>query len=309
LEDHRLNIKYSVADEIATVELSRPQRRNSFTLEMVDRWAAAVEDAGRDPAVRAVIVTGGADAFCAGVDLDEFAALEDTPLSHKQTLTDRVHAVSRALARIDKPVVAAVNGVAVGAGMDMALMCDLRFAARSARFSEGYIRLGLVPGDGGCYLLPRLVGVAKALELLWSGEFVDAEEALRIGIVNRVYEDDELMERTREYLGNVLRAPSLPLGIIKRVTYQSSSMDLATSLDVISSHMAVVQSTDEARAALARMRQSVTRVAEVVPSQQLMQGDLAAFFGQFWCGDFATVGAAGVVGHDGSLDRFRGHLL
>ena len=254
LEDHRLNIKYSVANEIATIELSRPQRRNSFTLEMVDGWAAALEDAGRDPVVRAVIVTGGADAFCAGVDLDEFAALEDTPLSHKQMLTDRVHAVSRALARIDKPVVAAVNGVAVGAGMDMALMCDLRFAARSARFSEGYIRLGLVPGDGGCYLLPRLVGVAKALELLWSGEFVDAEEALRIGIVNRVYEDDELMERTRYYLGNVLRAPSLPLGIIKRVTYQSSSMDLATSLDVISSHMAVVQSTDEARAALARMR-------------------------------------------------------
>lgn len=249
-----MNIKYSVANEIATIELSRPQRRNSFTLEMVDGWAAALEDAGRDPAVRAVIVTGGADAFCAGVDLDEFAALEDTPLSHKQMLTDRVHAVSRALARIDKPVVAAVNGVAVGAGMDMALMCDLRFAARSARFSEGYIRLGLVPGDGGCYLLPRLVGVAKALELLWSGEFVDAEEALRIGIVNRVYEDDELMERTRYYLGNVLRAPSLPLGIIKRVTYQSSSMDLATSLDVISSHMAVVQSTDEARAALARMR-------------------------------------------------------
>jgi enoyl-CoA hydratase/carnithine racemase len=257
LEDHRLNIKYSVANEIATIELSRPQRRNSFTLEMVDGWAAALEDAGRDPAVRAVIVTGGADAFCAGVDLDEFAALEDTPLSHKQMLTDRVHAVSRALARIDKPVVAAVNGVAVGAGMDMALMCDLRFAARSARFSEGYIRLGLVPGDGGCYLLPRLVGVAKALELLWSGEFVDAEEALRIGIVNRVYEDDELMERTRYYLGNVLRAPSLPLGIIKRVTYQSSSMDLATSLDVISSHMAIVQSTDEARAALARMRAAI----------------------------------------------------
>jgi enoyl-CoA hydratase/carnithine racemase len=252
-----LDINYSLADGIATVELSRPQRKNSFTLEMVDQWAAALEEAGRDPAVRAVIVTGRGDAFCAGVDLNDLAAVEDTPLSHKQMLTHHVHAVSRALARIDKPVVAAVNGVAVGAGMDMALMCDLRFAARSARFSEGYVRLGLVPGDGGCYLLPRLVGTAKALELLWSGEFVDADEALRIGIVNRVYDDGELIERTRAYLGEVLRAPSLPLGIIKRVTYQSATMDLATSLDVISSHMAIVQSTDEARAALARIRAAV----------------------------------------------------
>src|SRR6202012_1681005 len=93
---------------------------------------------------------------------------------------------------LDKPVIAAVNGVAVGAGMDMALMCDIRLLASSARLSEGYIRVGLVPGDGGCYFLPRLVGMAKALELLLAGEFVDATEALRIGLVNRVFEPDQL---------------------------------------------------------------------------------------------------------------------
>src|SRR5919199_3295421 len=98
---------------------------------------------------------------------------------------------------LDKPVIAAVNGVAVGAGMDFALMCDIRFMARSARMNEGYIKVGLVPGDGGAYYLPRLVGTAKALELLLTGDFIDSDEAYRIGIVNRVYDDEELMDETR----------------------------------------------------------------------------------------------------------------
>jgi enoyl-CoA hydratase/carnithine racemase len=109
--------------------------------------------------------TGEGDAFCSGIDLDEFKAEATGPFPLKSFLTDRIYRVAYALEELDKPVIAAVNGTAVGAGMDMALMCDIRLLTQSARLSEGYIRIGLVPGDGGCYFLPRLVGMAKALEL------------------------------------------------------------------------------------------------------------------------------------------------
>src|ERR687886_2636512 len=113
-------------------------------------------------------------------------------LDHKPWL-EVVHRVPLALEALDKPVIAALNGVAVAAGLDMALMCDLRYAAAGARLSEGYVKVGLIPGDGGTYFLPRLVGTAKALELLWTGDFIDAQEALRLGIVNRVLPAAELL--------------------------------------------------------------------------------------------------------------------
>jgi enoyl-CoA hydratase/carnithine racemase len=156
---------------------------------------------------------------------------------------------------LDKPVLAAVNGVAVGAGMDMALMCDIRFAARSARFSEGYVRVGLVPGDGGCYYLPRLVGTAKALELLWTGDFVDAEEALRLGLVSQVHPDEELLSATYAFARRLAEGPPVAIRLIKRAVHQSARTDLRTALDLISSHQAVVQSTHDSKEAYAAFRQ------------------------------------------------------
>ena len=136
-------------------------------------------------------------------------------------------------------MIAAVNGVAVGAGMDMALMCDMRIIARSARLSEGYIRVGLVPGDGGCYYLPRLVGPAKALELLLTGDFIDAEEAARLGIANHVVDDDELPAAVSALARKLADAPPVAVRMIKRAVYQSARTDLRTALDLISSHMSV----------------------------------------------------------------------
>lgn len=185
-------VGYQVADGVATVTLERRERKNAFTLEMLDSCGAFLRRAADDDEVRIIVVTGSGDSFCAGVDLDVLAQLDNSPLARKMVLTERVHGLARVISSVDEPVIAAVNGVAVGAGLDIALMCDLRFAASSARMSEGYIRVGLVPGEGGCYLLPRLVGPARALELLMTGRFVDAAEALAIGLVNRVYEDAEL---------------------------------------------------------------------------------------------------------------------
>jgi enoyl-CoA hydratase/carnithine racemase len=239
------DLRYTVKDAIATITLNRPHRKNAFTLQMTDDWAAAVRTAAADETVRVVVLTGAGDAFCAGIDLAVLHAVEPTPLARKRMLTDGVHQVARAVADLDKPLIAAINGAAVGAGLDMALMCDIRFAARSARMSEGYIRVGLVPGDGGCYFLPRLVGPAKALELLLTGDTVDGDEAVRIGMVNRVYDDAALLDATYAFAARLAAVSPLAAVMIKRTVYQSERMDLRASLDLISSHMAVVQSTDD----------------------------------------------------------------
>ena len=248
-------IEYSLEDGIGTILLNRPARKNAFTLEMVDCWADVLREAEADVAVRAIIVTGAGDAFCSGVDLDTIDPATLTPLDRKRQLTDRVHRVALTLDGMSTPVIAAVNGAAIGAGLDMALMCDMRIAGRSARLSEGYVRVGLVPGDGGCYYLPRLVGTAKALELLLTGEFVDGEEAARIGLVNEVVEDDQLLAAARLLARKIAAAPPIAVGMIKRATYQCARVDLRTALDLISSHFGVIVTTEDSAEAMTAFRE------------------------------------------------------
>ncbi len=152
------DIEYAVEEYVATITLNRPERKNAFTTAMVDAWADALVAASGDEQVRAVVVTGADGAFCSGVDLAEFKGAVRAPAEEKRFLTDHVHRVARAVEALDKPLIAAVDGAAVGAGMDMALMCDYRVGSRTARLAEAYIRIGLVPGDGGAWLLPRIVG-------------------------------------------------------------------------------------------------------------------------------------------------------
>lgn len=249
------DLEYTVADGIGTILLNRPHRKNAFTIEMIDQWARILVEARTDPDVRVIVLTGAGDAFCSGVDLSSMDGDRPSPLQRKEHLTDHIHRVPYALEDLDKPVIAAINGAAVGAGMDMALMCDMRIIARSARLSEGYIRVGLVPGDGGCYYLPRLVGQAKALELLLTGDFIGAEEAARIGIANHVVDDDDLIAATTRLARKLADAPPVAVRTIKRAVYQSARADLRTALDLISSHMSVVTSTQDSAEALAAFRE------------------------------------------------------
>jgi enoyl-CoA hydratase/carnithine racemase len=256
------DIEISRDGAVLTVLLNRPERKNAFTLEMIDVWAQTLRDAQDDDSVRVVVLRGAGDAFCSGIDLDTIDNAGTSPLARKSVLHDRVQHVPRAVERLEKPLIASVSGVAVGAGMDMALMCDFRLACRSARFCESYIRIGLVPGAGGLYFLPRLVGLSKALELFLTGDFVDAEEAHRIGIVNRIYEDGELLDATYELAQRLASGPPVSTRMIKRALYQSTTIDLRTSLDLASSHMAVVQSMQDSQEALAAFRER--RTAEYV---------------------------------------------
>ncbi len=249
------DIEFTKDQHVATVRLNRPEKKNAFTLEMIDEWAQFLEDVAAQPDVRAVILTGVGDNFCSGADLGHLTPAQERPIERKRMLQDRIHRIARAMAAMPCVTIAAVGGPAVGAGMDMALMCDLRFAGDRARFSEGYIRLGLLPGDGGCYYLPRIVGMPKALELMLTGEFVDAAEAHRIGLVNRVYEQDHLEAETQRFAADLANKSPIATRMIKALAYGSLRTDLNTSLDMASSHMAVVQSTDDYREAFTAFRE------------------------------------------------------
>jgi len=136
----------------------------------------------------------------------------------------------------------------------MALMADMRFAARSARFAESYIKVGLIPGDGGAFLLPRLVGLTKALELLWSGDFFSAEEAERLGLVSKVYDDDKLMDATYAFAERLANGPSIAIRLTKQAVYQCLRMDFLTALEAITGSMGVAASTADHREAVAAFK-------------------------------------------------------
>lgn len=239
-------LKFSIAEGIARIVLDRPERMNAFTFDMIDAWTAALARCRTDDNVKVVVVTGTGAAFCSGGDIVEMGErLEHTPEQRKNELFHRIERIPLALEDLDKPVIAAVNGVATGAGMDMALMCDLRYAAQSARFAETYVKVGLVPGAGGAHFLPRLVGTAKALELFLTGDFIDAQEALRIGLVNKVFANATLTEEVDNIARRMAAAPALTLRMTKRAIYQGMRNDLRTNLDLISSHYAIITSTQE----------------------------------------------------------------
>ena len=163
----------------------------------------------------------------------------------KRFVWEGVHRIALALEDLDKPVIAAINGAAMGAGMDMALMCDLRVCSDRARLAESYINLGVVPGDGGAYFLPRLVGTARALELLLTGDVLGAEAALGLGIVNRVVPHDRLMEETLALAGKIASKPPLAVRMTKRSVYQGLTGSLRAHLDAVSSQLALLSETED----------------------------------------------------------------
>ena len=251
-------VLYEVNDGIALLTLNRPERRNSFTLSMIHRWADLLIEANADTSVRVIVVTGAGEAFCAGIDLDVLETIELTALARRTFLTDEVHRVARAVEASAKPIIAAVAGAAVGAGMDMALMCDIRIAAHSAKFAESYVNLGLVPGDGGAYYLPRLVGTAKALELLLTGDTLTGQQAADLGIANHVVEDSALMETAMSLAAKIAAKPPVAVRLIRQTVYQSQNVDLTTALNLVASHMGVAMLTEDHQEVLAAFREKRT---------------------------------------------------
>lgn len=245
------------ATRVATITLNKPEKLNAFDRELVDQWAAALDELAADRDVHAIVVTGAGKAFCAGGDLSTLA--EDLgPLGRKEFLRDHVHRVARALRDVEQPVIAMVNGAAMGAGLDMALLCDLRIAASEAKIGEAYVNLGLVPGDGGAWLLPRLVGPARALELLWTARVLTGDEAAEWGLVNRAVPREELAAETYKLAERLAAGPQLAQRLIKRAVYGAEQMPRDAHLDMISSIMAIAQSHPDFADAVTALEQRET---------------------------------------------------
>jgi 2-(1,2-epoxy-1,2-dihydrophenyl)acetyl-CoA isomerase len=239
-------VRSETAERIATITLDRPDVLNAFDRALKEELLAALKQAARDAEVRVVVVTGAGRAFSAGQDLRErlpadpgetggpegaapAAPAPPTPLD--QELRERYNPIILTIRTMDKPVIAAVNGVAAGAGMSLALACDIRIASEAASFIEVFGRLGLVPDTGSTWFLPRLVGPAKALELMWTTDSVDAPTALALGIVNRVVAADQLVSETRALAVRLASAAPLALALAKRAVNRGLETGLPEALD------------------------------------------------------------------------------
>ena len=237
---------------IATITLNRPEKYNAFTKDMINRWAELLEQCEADPAVKVIVLTGAGKAFCSGGDIGaQKDRANNDALERKDFLWRHVHKIAFTMERMDKPTIAAINGAARGAGLDMALMCDLRVMASSATLAESYINVGLIAGDGGTYYLPRLIGTARSLELFWTGRAIDAAEAERIGVVNSVVPPDRLMPETYALARAIAGQPFEAVRAYKRAVYQGMSMTLSAHLDMVSSHTSILRDTPDHRARVA----------------------------------------------------------
>src|SRR5690349_5980065 len=225
------HIQIAEAEGIVTITLNRPDRLNSFIGHMRRDLAEALEHAGSDRGVRVVIVTGAGRAFCAGGDIAFMADLMQRRDSEEfARILGAGRRVILAIRQMTKPVIASVNGVAAGAGCNLALACDFRIASTTASFAESFVKIGLNPDWGGTYFLPRLVPANKACELFFLGDSIDANTAARLNIVNQVVEPEELSEAVQQLAQRLCAAPPLVIAAAKQAVYMSQAQDLDAML-------------------------------------------------------------------------------
>lgn len=268
-QEDKNHLLYQKEGFLARIILNRPEKYNAFSLPMIKKWVEALKDAQEDQTIRVIVVTANGKAFSTGGDVEAmlagkgFVGCEDNgepwgekAIDRKRALTSNIHKIPLTLETMDKPVICGINGMAIGAGLDMALMCDIRIAAEDAQLSSGYVKAGIVPGDGGAFYMPRLVGVAKALEILWTGEFISAHEARDIGMINRVVPAPELEQATLELARKIAESPPVCVQMIKRAVYSAQrTNDLRTALDLISSQMAIVSEMSDHKEGLNALKE------------------------------------------------------
>ena len=244
-----------VVDGVATLTLNRPDRLNSFTTRMheeVREALAAVKTGRASGVVRALVLTGAGRGFCAGQDLaDRAVSPGSEPVDLGESVEKNYKPLVLALRNLDLPVIAAVNGVAAGAGASIALACDLVFAARSASFIQSFSKLGVVPDTGGSWILPRLVGPARALGLALLGEKLGAEQAEQWGLIWKCVDDDALMPTVRQVAASLAQGPTFGLAQTKKAIWASSTNDFETQLDLERNMMTVCGRSNDYREGVA----------------------------------------------------------
>jgi 2-(1,2-epoxy-1,2-dihydrophenyl)acetyl-CoA isomerase len=222
-------LRWAVQDGVGTITLDRPAALNSLEATLKAELPAALREAARDPAVRVVVLTGAGRAFCAGQDLKERLAPDPSPLDVE--VRTRFNPIVQSIRSLDKPVIASINGVAAGAGASLAFACDLRIAAESATFVLAFGRIGLIPDSGATWLLPRLVGLGRATELILLPDPISAAEALRIGLVNRVVPGPDLAAETARLASALASSAPRALALAKRALRRAQESTFEAALD------------------------------------------------------------------------------
>lgn len=216
---------------IATITLNRPRAFNALTRGMIDELHGVVKDASIDAEVKVLTLTGAGRAFCFGADVEEFReAMAQSKMDGTLDLLAKSQEIIQILTSMPKPTIAAINGFATGLGLDLCLACDLRIAAERAKLAETFVSMGLVPDGGGTYFLPRLVGTARAAELILLGKPLSPAEALQMGLINKVVPNSELEKATLEWAEALANGPSVAIGLAKRALWKNLSEDIGSAL-------------------------------------------------------------------------------
>lgn len=248
-------VVYEQKGAIVTMTLNAPEERNALSSD--SQWqdiVAATERAQADSSVRCVILTGAGQSFCAGGNVKNMRArteaAQETAYQIRDRYRDGIQQIPLAFDRLEVPVIAAVNGAAVGAGCDLALMADIRIASEKARFAESFLKLGIIPGDGGAWLLPRVVGYSKAAELTFTGDMIDAAQALACGLVSRVVPHDQLLVEANALAARIVANSGPALRLSKRLLKESEHQRLPALLELTAAFQAIAHQTPEHAAAI-----------------------------------------------------------
>lgn len=218
---------------VGTLTLNRPERLNALTVTMLDGMRRVIEWVHNKDSIKVLIITGSGKGFCSGADVApaRFEEILGQVSKTRREMIEPIGYIVSIIRRLSKPVIGAINGVAAGSGFSLALLCDIRIASDEAKFVAVWVRRGLIPDAGATYLLPRTIGIDKAMELSFTGEPVDAEEAKRIGLVTRVVPHDDLMKAAGELALKIAKGPSVAIELMKRGIYRGLDNDLDTQLD------------------------------------------------------------------------------
>ena len=243
-------VLYSLdAQGIATITLNRAELRNPISdLDLIEALLDTLVQIEDDPKVRVAILTGAGSAFSAGGNLkamrpDSGGLNASLPARTRRNYKSGIQRLPLAFAALEVPVIAAVNGPAIGAGLDLACMCDLRVAGESSKFAESFVKLGIIPGDGGAWLLQRIVGFSKAAEMTLTGETIDAAEALRIGLVSQVVPDADLLDAAHKLAARIACNPSFAVRMAKRLIWDAQSMSIGQVLEMSAAMQSVAHAT------------------------------------------------------------------
>lgn len=251
------SILYEKEGRVVTWTMNKPEIRNAISSpDIVERFEVVADMVAKDHEVSCVILTGGGTAFSSGGDVKDMAArakeMQEFPAGTRHWYREGIQRIPLALDKVEVPIIGAVNGHAIGAGCDLSMMCDIRIAADTALFGEVFVNLGLIPGDGGSWYLPRLVGRSKAFEMTFTGDVIDAAEAKEIGLVSKVVPLDELMPTAKKMAEKISKKPPEALRMTKRLLKESEFQRLDTALEMAAGMQSIAQATkDHAEAATA----------------------------------------------------------